>query len=121
MRNKNLKELNSPTIVVITDRNDLDGQLFGQFARCSAFLRQNPVQATSRENLKELIKERKANGIIFTTMQKFEESQEPLSTRRNVIVIVDEAHRGHYGLSEKIRISKNDAGEEVAINFTTEF
>lgn len=108
------KELNSPTIVVITDRNDLDGQLFGQFARCSAFLRQNPVQATSREKLKELIKERKANGIIFTTMQKFEESQEPLSTRRNVIVIVDEAHRGHYGLSEKIRISKNDAGEEVA-------
>ena len=94
--------LDSPTIVVITDRNDLDDQLYGQFAKCKDFLRQTPVQAESRAHLKELLAGRKANGIFFTTMQKFEESNEPLSTRRNIIVIADEAHRGQYGLSEKI-------------------
>ena len=96
------KALNSPTIVVITDRNDLDNQLYGQFAKCKDFLRQEPVQASSRENLKELLDGREANGIIFTTMQKFEESAEPLSVRRNIIVMADEAHRGQYGLSEKV-------------------
>ena len=96
------KALNSPTIVVITDRNDLDNQLYGQFAKCKDFLRQEPVQASSRENLKELLDGREANGIIFTTMQKFEESAEPLSTRRNIIVMADEAHRGQYGLAEKV-------------------
>lgn len=96
------KALNSPTIVVITDRNDLDNQLFGQFSKCSGFLRQTPIQAESRENLKSLLEGRKANGIIFTTMQKFEESEEALSDRRNIIVMADEAHRGQYGLSEKI-------------------
>ncbi len=96
------KALNSPTIVVITDRNDLDNQLYAQFAKCKDFLRQEPVQASSRENLKELLDGREANGIIFTTMQKFEESAEPLSTRRNIIVMADEAHRGQYGLAEKV-------------------
>ena len=96
------KALNSPTIVVITDRNDLDNQLYTQFAKCKDFLRQEPVQASSRENLKELLDGREANGIIFTTMQKFEESAEPLSTRRNIIVMADEAHRGQYGLAEKV-------------------
>lgn len=96
------KTLNSPTIVVITDRNDLDNQLYGQFAKCKDFLRQEPVQASSRENLKELLDGREANGIIFTTMQKFQESEEPLSTRRNIVVMADEAHRGQYGLSEKV-------------------
>ncbi len=94
--------LDSPTIVVITDRNDLDDQLYGQFAKCKDFLRQVPVQAESRAHLKELLAGRKANGIFFTTMQKFEESDEPLSTRRNIIVMADEAHRGQYGLSEKV-------------------
>ena len=94
--------LNSPTIVVITDRNDLDNQLYSQFSKCKNFLRQEPVQASSRENLKELLDGREANGIIFTTMQKFEESAEPLSTRRNIIVMADEAHRGQYGLAEKV-------------------
>lgn len=94
--------LNSPTIVVLTDRNDLDNQLYGQFSRCQDFLRQVPVQAESRENLKELLNGREANGIIFTTMQKFEESGEPLSERRNIIVMADEAHRGQYGFSEKV-------------------
>lgn len=106
--------LDSPTIVVLTDRNDLDDQLFGQFSKCKDFLRQEPIQATSRENLKQLLDGRQANGIIFTTMQKFEESLDPLSERRNIIVMADEAHRGQYGLAEKIKFTKNDVGEEVA-------
>ena len=88
--------LNSPTIVVLTDRNDLDDQLFGQFAKCTAFLRQTPQQAESRTHLKELLAGRQANGIIFTTAQKFEESSEFLSDRRNVIVMADEAHRSQF-------------------------
>lgn len=106
--------LDSPTIVVLTDRNDLDDQLYGQFAKCKDFLRQEPVQAKSRENLKTLLAGRQANGIIFTTMQKFEESHEPLSERQNIIVMADEAHRGQYGLAEKIKITKNEDGEDVA-------
>lgn len=94
--------LNKPTIVVITDRNDLDDQLYTQFSKCQNFLRQKPVQASSREHLKELLLGREANGIIFTTMQKFEESSEPLSERRNIVVMTDEAHRGQYGFEERI-------------------
>ena len=71
--------LDSPTIVVLTDRNDLDDQLYSQFVKCKDFLRQAPLQAESRENLKTLLAGRQANGVIFTTMQKFEESDEPLS------------------------------------------
>lgn len=96
------EQINSPTIVVITDRNDLDDQLYGQFSRCQKFLRQVPVQAKSRNDLKDLLLGREANGIIFTTMQKFTESDEPLCDRSNVVVIVDEAHRGQYGLTETI-------------------
>lgn len=106
--------LDSPTIVVLTDRNDLDDQLYSQFVKCKDFLRQEPLQAESRENLKNLLAGRQANGIIFTTMQKFEESDEPLSERHNIIVMADEAHRGQYGLAEKIKIIKNESGEEVA-------
>ena len=94
--------LDSPTIVVLTDRNDLDDQLFGQFAKCKNFLRQEPKHAESRAHLKSLLDGIKANGIIFTTMQKFEESDEPLSERRNIVVMADEAHRGQYGLSETV-------------------
>ncbi len=94
--------LDSPTIVVLTDRNDLDDQLFGQFVKCKDFLRQEPLHAESREHLKKLLDGRQANGIIFTTMQKFEESGEPLSERRNIVVMADEAHRGQYGLKEKV-------------------
>lgn len=106
--------LDSPTIVVLTDRNDLDDQLYSQFVKCKDFLRQEPLQAESRENLKTLLAGRQANGIIFTTMQKFEESDEPLSERHNIIVMADEAHRGQYGLAEKIKITKNESGEDVA-------
>lgn len=94
--------LESPTIVVITDRNDLDDQLFSQFSRCQDFLRQKPQQAKDREDLIKLLEGRKANGIFFTTLQKFQEGKTPLSQRRNVVVIADEAHRSHYGLTEKI-------------------
>ncbi len=106
--------IESPTIVVITDRNDLDGQLYAQFSKCEEFLRQKPVQAESRQHLKELLAGRKANGIIFTTMQKFEESDDALSERKNIVVMADEAHRGQYGLSEKIKITKNKDGEKIA-------
>lgn len=107
--------LNSPTIVVITDRNDLDDQLFSQFAKCKDFLRQTPVQAEKRRlseeekekgsktiALMDWLDDRAANGIIFTTMQKFEESDEPLSERRNIVVMADEAHRSQYGFEEKV-------------------
>lgn len=108
------EELNSPTIVVITDRNDLDDQLFGQFSKCKDFLRQTPIQAENREHLRSLLEGRKANGIIFTTMQKFENYDSSLSQRRNIVVMADEAHRGQYGLTEKIKITKNKDGEEIA-------
>jgi len=94
--------LQSPTILVLTDRNDLDNQLYEQFLLCSDYLRQTPKQAESRINLKELLEGRESYGIIFSTMQKFEECLEPLSERRNIIVIADEAHRGQYGLEEKV-------------------
>ena len=103
--------LESPTIVVITDRNDLDNQLYGQFSRCRDFLRQTPQQAESRQHLQELLANRQANGIIFTAMQKFEETGEALSERRNVVVMADEAHRGQYGLTEKVVTRQNERGE----------
>lgn len=116
------KTLDSPTIVVITDRNDLDNQLYNQFSACKDFLRQTPVHATCRKlseeykeaiakgekrtleiGLKDYLQGREANGIIFTTMQKFEESTESLSERRNIIVMADEAHRSQYGLVERVK------------------
>lgn len=122
--------LNSPTVVVMTDRNDLDDQLYGQFAKCKNFLRQEPVHAESREHLKSLLAGRKANGIIFTTMQKFEEADEALSERRNIVVMADEAHRGQYGLAESVeaetgklkygtaRIIRNNLPNATYIGFT---
>ena len=106
--------LDSPTIVVMTDRIDLDDQLYTQFAKCTPFLRQTPVQATSKENLRELLDGRQANGIIFTTMFKFERGERPLSERRNIVVMADEAHRGQYGFDEKIVMKENEQGEKEA-------
>ena len=103
----------NPTIVVITDRNDLDEQLYGQFSRTSAFLRQHAVQCTSRNaegddtSLKALLKNRHSGGIIFTTMQKFDDWDGALSDRQNIIVMTDEAHRGQYGMEEKIDTEGN--------------
>ena len=110
------EKLNSPTIVVITDRNDLDSQLFAQFSKCADFLRQTPVQAQSRADLAKQISSRRANGIIFTTMQKFEEETSALSERENVVVMVDEAHRGQYGFEEKFdREGKKHTGTALLI------
>ena len=106
--------LDSPTIVVMTDRIDLDDQLYSQFSKCTAFLRQTPVQAESKVHLKELLDGRTANGIIFTTMFKFEEREEPLSIRRNIVVMADEAHRGQYGMDERVIMSENEQGETEA-------
>lgn len=97
------QHVDSPTIVVITDRNDLDDQLYGQFGRCEKFLRQTPVQAKSQKDLINLLNNRAANGIVFTTMQKFTENQTVLSTRKNIIVMADEAHRGQYGVLQTIK------------------
>jgi len=95
--------MENPTIVVITDRNDLDDQLFGTFAGNSDLLRQKPVQADSRAHLKECLRVA-SGGVVFTTIQKFEEAEdgEPLSGRKNIVVIADEAHRSQYGFKAKI-------------------
>ncbi len=118
--------LDNPTIVVITDRNDLDGQLFDTFAASKQLLRQEPVQAESREHLKELLRVA-SGGIVFTTIQKFfpeaESSHyELLSDRKNIVVIADEAHRTQYGFKAKFRdVTDKDTGEvlgkEVAYGF----
>jgi len=91
----------NPTLVVLTDRNDLDDQLFSTFSMCRDLIRQTPVQAEGREHLKELLN-RASGGVIFTTLQKFGEIDGPLTTRRNVVVIADEAHRSQYGFKAKV-------------------
>ena len=106
--------LDSPTIVVMTDRIDLDDQLYSQFSKCAEFLRQTPIQAESKEHLKSLLDGRKANGIIFTTMFKFECGESALSDRHNIVVMADEAHRGQYGFDEKVVFGENAEGEKEA-------
>lgn len=93
--------MHNPTLVVLTDRNDLDDQLFSTFAMCKELIRQTPVQAESREDLQRLLA-RASGGVIFTTLQKFGEVAEPLTLRDNVVVIADEAHRSQYGLKAKV-------------------
>jgi len=88
--------MQNPTIVVITDRNDLDNQLFGTFSRCKDLLRQSPVQAESREDLAKILRTSASGGVIFTTIQKFISGGEALSDRHNIVVIADEAHRSQY-------------------------
>ena len=103
-------KMENPTVIVLTDRNDLDDQLFGTFARCQELLRQEPKQADSRESLKSLINVA-SGGIVFTTIQKFlpEEGNDfpLLSERKNIVVIADEAHRSQYGF--RADISREDA------------
>jgi len=105
--------MENPTLVVITDRNDLDDQLFGTFARCHELLRQNPVQARDRAHLRELLQVA-AGGVVFTTIQKFLPEQKgdsfpKLSDRRNVVVIADEAHRSHYDFIDGFARHMRDA------------
>lgn len=98
--------LENPTVVVITDRNDLDDQLFDTFAKNETLLRQPPLQAQSREALRELLSKRASGGVIFTTLQKFApiegEKNPALSERRNIVVVADEAHRSQYGFGSKL-------------------
>ena len=98
------EELQNPTLVVLTDRNDLDGQLFGTFSRCAELFGQEPKQVTEVAGLRKLL-DRQAGGVIFATIQKFRPEDgdfEPLTDRRNVVVFVDEAHRSQYGFDAKI-------------------
>ena len=108
------KELGNPTIVIITDRNDLDDQLFGTFLKCKDILRCTPVQATDRENLRTLLNNRTSGGIIFTTIHKFSpenqgEEVKSLTDRKNVIVMADEAHRSQYGFGAEVVKDENSA------------
>lgn len=108
--------LNNPTILVITDRNDLDDQLFDTFAASKQLLRQDPIQATDRKQLKDLLKVN-SGGVVFTTIQKFQPEEgnvfETLSTRENIIVIADEAHRTQYGFSAKTVDDKDEEGNVI--------
>lgn len=97
----------NPTLVVLTDRNDLDDQLFSTFSMCRDLIRQTPMQAESREDLQKVLS-RASGGVIFTTLQKFGEVAEPLTTRRNVVVIADEAHRSQYGFKAKVDAKTGD-------------
>lgn len=101
-------EMNNPTLVVVTDRNDLDGQLFATFSAAKELLKQDPVQADDRDELRQMLAERESGGIIFTTVQKFallgDESEHPiLNDRHNIVVISDEAHRSQYGLKATLK------------------
>ena len=91
----------NPTLVVLTDRNDLDDQLFATFSMCRDLIRQTPVQANSREDLQKHLA-RASGGVVFTTLQKFGETSQALTHRRNVIVIADEAHRSQYGFRARV-------------------
>ncbi len=109
-------ELRNPTIVVVTDRNDLDGQLYATFSGGQALIRQQPVQADGREALREELAKRETGGVIFTTIQKFglqegEQAHPVLNERHNIIVISDEAHRSQYGFSQSVKLNdKNCTG-----------
>ena len=99
--------LENPTLVVLTDRNDLDEQLFDTFSMCRDLIRQTPVRADSRDDLQKLLN-RASGGVIFTTLQKFGEVAEPLTTRRNVVVMADEAHRSQYGFKAKVDVKTGE-------------
>jgi type I restriction enzyme R subunit len=121
-----VKHLNNPTVVVITDRNDLDDQLFDTFANCNQLLRQTPVQIDSRTTLVKELKNRQSGGIFFTTIQKFlpEEGSKTfdlLSDRRNIIVIADEAHRTQYGFEAKTKYLKDKKGNKIGSDISYGF
>lgn len=111
--------MGNPTIVVVTDRNDLDNQLFGVFAGASELLRETPVQAETRPQLRTLLKDRPSGGIIFTTIQKFVPGEDEdvfplLSDRPNIVVIADEAHRSQYGFAAKLDRGPRSKGAPAA-------
>mgnify|MGYP004555011523 FL=1 len=101
-----IKVLKNPSIVVVTDRNDLDNQLFTTFAKCSEYLKQSSVQIESKEDLQDKLENRVSGGIFFTTLQKFEVETGLFSKRDDILVLVDEAHRSHYGIDATIKFDK---------------
>ena len=116
-------EMNNPTIVVVTDRNDLDGQLFNTFGMASDVLKQTPIQASDRDDLRDILASRQSGGVIFTTVQKFallaDESKHPiLSERHNIVVVSDEAHRSHYGDKAKLVDVKDKSGNVIDKKYT---
>jgi type I restriction enzyme R subunit len=116
-------EMNNPTIVVVTDRNDLDGQLYNTFKMAADTLKQTPVQAADRDDLREILASRQAGGIIFTTVQKFallanEDNHPVLSERHNIVVVSDEAHRSQYGDKAKLVDIKSKSGEVIGKKYT---
>jgi type I restriction enzyme R subunit len=112
-----IQQLNSPTLVVVTDRNDLDEQIHGTFSSAVEYLRQSPVRAESREDLIELLAKRSVGGVIFTTIQKFTKQTGLLSERHDIIVIADEAHRSQYGIDPDIRIDKKTLEAELVYGY----
>lgn len=102
-------QLANPTLLVITDRNDLDDQLFATFSMCRDLIRQTPVQAESREHLVQLLG-RASGGVIFTTLQKFGEVEDALTRRNNVVVMADEAHRSQYGFKARVDTRTGEVG-----------
>lgn len=116
------RNLENPTILVITDRNDLDDQLFGTFLKCKEILRNTPVQAEDRGHLRKLLNQRESGGIIFTTIQKFSpiesgDSVSILTNRKNVIVIADEAHRSQYGFAAEVTKASNQNEVDVKYGY----
>lgn len=115
------QELNNPTIVVLTDRIDLDSQLYSTFAQSEEFLRTQPVNVTSRKDLLDKLSTNKQGGVILTTIGKFDKEDIRPNERNNIIVMADEAHRGHYGIYEKVSYAKNDKDEfEMVVKYGTE-
>ncbi|PYI50011.1 type I restriction endonuclease subunit R [Paenibacillus flagellatus] len=112
-----IHHLNNPTIVVVTDRNDLDEQIHGTFSSAADFLRQAPVRAESRQDLVDLLENRSVGGIFFTTIQKFTEETGLLSNRHDIIVIADEAHRSQYGIDPDIKIDKKTLEAELVYGY----
>lgn len=101
-----IRILKNPSIVVVTDRNDLDNQLFATFSHCAEHLKQSPVQIESRQDLNEKLDNRISGGIFFTTLQKFEEETGLFSKRDDILVLVDEAHRSHYGIDATMKFDR---------------
>jgi type I restriction enzyme, R subunit len=115
------EKMHNPTIIILTDRNDLDEQLFGTFSRCQALLRQEPVQAQDRSDIETLLKNKASGGVVFTTIQKFFPQEgttyETLSERHNIIFIADEAHRSQYGFDLHINTNKKTQEKHIAYGF----
>lgn len=112
-----IKKLNNPTILVVTDRNDLDNQLYETFLKCDGYLKQKAQQAEGKEDLNDKMRDRVSGGIFFTTLQKFDTDTGIFSPRGDILVLVDEAHRSHYGLEATLKM--DDETQEAYEKFGT--